>query len=92
MAKGPSRTAHHRESPRFRRVSKQLGRRLTLLRFETGLTQEVAAEKMGIGVAALRRLETGGDNNPSLAVLVSAAAAYGLEVWELLDPSYEIDR
>lgn len=56
------------------------------------MSQEAAAEKIGIGVAALRRLESGKDTNPSLAVLVSAAAAYGLEIWELLDPSHPIER
>ena len=63
-----------------------LARRLRAARQARGWTLERAAEEVGVGVAAVRRMEGGNGANPSLAVLVSAAHAYGLDVWELLGP------
>lgn len=61
-----------------------LARRVRDLREERRWTIESAAERMGVEPAHVRRIETG-VANPSLAVLVSVAAAFKLSVAELLD-------
>ena len=48
-------------------------------------TIEAAAERMGVEPAHVRRIESG-TANPSLAVLVSVADAFGMTVPELLSP------
>lgn len=61
---------------------KHLAARLRELRAERGWTQEVAAERIGVEPACVRRLEAG-TVNPSLAVLVSVAHAFGVRVGDL---------
>jgi transcriptional regulator with XRE-family HTH domain len=53
------------------------------MRREHGWTIEQAAERFGVEPAHVRRIE-GADANPSLAVLVSIARAFGLAVSDLL--------
>ena len=84
--RGAPKTAQHRAAPRFRRVATLLARRVRELRAARRWTQEVAAERMGVEPAQVRRIESA-RANPSLAVLVSAASAFGLTVSELLAPS-----
>jgi transcriptional regulator with XRE-family HTH domain len=62
-----------------------LARRIRDLRAARGWTQETAAERIGVEPAQVRRIEAG-RANPSLAVLVSLAAAFGLTASELLAP------
>jgi transcriptional regulator with XRE-family HTH domain len=50
-----------------------------------GWTQRCAASRIGIGAAGVRRMETG-SANPSLAVLVSVARAFGVSLNSLLGP------
>ena len=67
----------------LQRLAVTLGERLRRLRAERGLTQRAAAARIGIGPPVLRRLERG-SANPSLAVLVSAARAFGIPLHLLL--------
>jgi len=50
-----------------------------------GWTQRRAALRIGIGAAGMRRMEFG-LANPSLAVLVSVARAFGVPLNSLLEP------
>ena len=83
MALSASKTLLHRQTPAFRQASRRLARRVRALRQQKGWTQERAAERIGIEPAHVRRIEAG-KANPSLAVLVSVARAFGLTVPELL--------
>lgn len=78
-----SRTRHHRESSDFRRVATSLARTVRLLRQKKRWTVEAAAERFGVEPAYVRSIEAG-RTNPSLAVLVSIASAFGLLPGELL--------
>jgi transcriptional regulator with XRE-family HTH domain len=62
-----------------------LARRVRELREERSWTIEEAAERFSVEPAHVRRIEAG-DANPSLAVLVSVARAFGVKVGELVDP------
>ena len=65
---------------------KAFGRCVQTLRTERGWTLEVAAEKFGVEAAFVRRVEAA-RTNPSLAVIVSIATAFGLHPADLLrDP------
>ena len=70
-----------------------LGRVLSNLRRDRGWTVEEAAGRFAVEPAFVRRIETG-RTNPSLAVLVSIAVAFGLRPDDLLrepvPPSREI--
>lgn len=57
--------------------------RLRELRRRTGLTLEVAAQRLGLSPAHLSRLETG-RRQPSLPMLLSLARTYGTTVSDLL--------
>jgi transcriptional regulator with XRE-family HTH domain len=61
-----------------------LAARLRRLRAARGWTQRATALRIGVGAAVLRRLESGAAN-PSLAVLVSVARAYGIPLRQLLE-------
>jgi transcriptional regulator with XRE-family HTH domain len=63
-----------------------LGRVLAALRRERGWTVEEAAGRFAVEPAFVRRIEAG-RTNPSLAVLVSLATAFGLRTEELLRDS-----
>jgi transcriptional regulator with XRE-family HTH domain len=78
-----SRTRHHRETVAFRRAVRALGRAIRTERSDRGWTVEDAAGRFGVEPAFVRRIEAG-RTNPSLAVIVSIAAAFGLTAAELL--------
>ena len=65
-------------------ASRSLGRRLRSLRAKRAWSQRETATRIGVGVAHVRRIEAG-LGNPSLALLVSIARAFGLTITELLD-------
>jgi XRE family aerobic/anaerobic benzoate catabolism transcriptional regulator len=73
-------TPHGRE---FDDLAVRLGSRLRDLRASKGWTQRAAADRIGIGAAVVRRLEKG-SANPSLAILVSVARAFGIPLRSLL--------
>jgi transcriptional regulator with XRE-family HTH domain len=74
-----------RERRPFQRFARVLGERIRRLRMARGWTQRCAASQIGIGPAGIRRMETG-SANPSLAVLVSVARAFGVSLNSLLEP------
>lgn len=76
-------TLHHRETARFRRLNDLLAKRLRQLRLGRGLTIEMASEKAGVEPMTWYRMEHR-RSNPTLAVLASVAAVFGLSVPELL--------
>lgn len=67
----------------FRRAVRALGRTVRGLRRDQGWTVEQAAGHFGVEPAFVRRIESG-RTNPSLAVIVSIASAFGLSSAELL--------
>lgn len=69
-------------APAIKRELKRLGRRLRELRTERGLSQEEAAEIMGIHPKSMPRLE-GGSTNPTVATLVAAAVAFKVPLRDL---------
>lgn len=77
------------ERPEFVRVvareRRALGVKLRALRQGKGLTQERAAEAMGIHQVHVSRLEQG-LHNPTFSVLVAAATAYGVSLASLFEP------
>ena len=77
-----SRTRHHRIRLEFRLVVVALGRVLHALRVERGWTVEEAAGHFAVEPAFVRRIE-GGRTNPSLAVIVSIATAFGVPLDDL---------
>jgi|SRR5580693_6667868 DNA-binding XRE family transcriptional regulator len=79
---GIPKTAHHRETPAFRRTVAQLGVRLRELRQARGWTVEEASERYGVEPAHVRRIEAG-RTNPSLATLLSIADAVSTELADL---------
>lgn len=75
-----------RSRPRVRdfdKVTHSLGKRLRRLRAARGWTQRVAALRIGVGTPLVRRLENG-QANPSLAILLSVADAFGIPLKDLL--------
>jgi ribosome-binding protein aMBF1 (putative translation factor) len=81
-----SRTRHHRGTSEFRGVVVALGRVLHTLRLERGWTVEDAAGRFAVEPAFVRRIEAG-RTNPSLAVIVSIATAFGVRPDQLLRDS-----
>jgi transcriptional regulator with XRE-family HTH domain len=69
-------------APIIERELKRLGRRLRELREQRGLTQEQAAELMGVHPKSMPRIE-GGTANPTVATLVAASEAYKVPLREL---------
>jgi ribosome-binding protein aMBF1 (putative translation factor) len=78
-----SRTRHHRDTTEFRSAAVALGRVVAALRRDRGWTVEEAAGRFAVEPAFVRRIESG-RTNPSLAVLVSIAMAFGLRPEHLL--------
>jgi transcriptional regulator with XRE-family HTH domain len=68
----------------YRLAARALASRLRILRESRGWTQRATAVRIGVGAAVLRRLESG-VANPSLAVLVSVARAFGVPLRRLLE-------
>ncbi|WP_373371356.1 helix-turn-helix transcriptional regulator [Stigmatella ashevillensis] len=75
-------------APAIKRELKRLGTRLRELRTERGLSQEEAAEIMGIHPKSMPRLE-GGSTNPTVATLVAAAVAFKVPLRDLFPESEE---
>ena len=69
-------------APVIKRELKRLGMRLRELREERGLTQEQAAEIMGVHPKSMPRIE-GGTANPTVATLVAASVAYKVPLRDL---------
>jgi transcriptional regulator with XRE-family HTH domain len=61
-----------------------LGRRLRAVRERKGLTQEQAAEQIGIHPKHLGRVE-GGTGNPTISTLIALALAYGVRLPALFE-------
>src|ERR1700722_5700476 len=64
----------------------KIGERLRVARLATGLTQERAAEKLGVARTTLVAME-GGDRQPRPEELVSLARLYGVGVHSILRPT-----
>lgn len=64
------------------RTQRALGRRITALRAEAGLTQEGAAAKSGIDIKRWQRLEAG-TVNATIRTLVNVAVALDTNFWDL---------
>lgn len=62
--------------------------RLRELRVAHGLTQEGFAERSGISYKYYQAVECGRKRELRLSTLERLAAAYGIEVWELLAPPF----
>lgn len=60
----------------------QLGARLRRVRYELELTQEEAAEKIGLHPKTLARIELG-KANPTIATVCAIAIAYGVPIRDL---------
>jgi transcriptional regulator with XRE-family HTH domain len=61
-------------------------RRLCELRKANGLTQEAFAELAGMGYKYYQAVEAGRKKELRVSTLEKLAAAYGIELWELLAP------
>ena len=73
-------------------AAKLFQERLRQLRTERGWTQERAAERCGIGYKLYQLYELGIKQNPGLASLEKLAAGFGLEIYELLTPTFPQNR
>lgn len=73
---------------RVKRELKRLGKRLRDARHAKGLSQEQAAELIGVHAKYMPRLESGGAN-PTVATLVAAAVAYGIPLRDLFPEDKE---
>jgi transcriptional regulator with XRE-family HTH domain len=62
-------------------------KRLRELRRRHELSQEAFAERTGMSYKYYQAVEAGRKRNLRLSTLEKLAAAYGLEVWQLLSPS-----
>lgn len=76
-------TAHHKRSREFGRIAAALAQRLRLAREGRGWTVDRAAQEYGVEPMSVWRLETG-EANPTLATLVSIAAALKMSLSDLL--------
>jgi transcriptional regulator with XRE-family HTH domain len=61
-------------------------KRLRELRRRHGLSQEAFAEKAGMSYKYYQAVEAGRKRNLRLSTLEKLAAAYHIEVWQLLSP------
>jgi transcriptional regulator with XRE-family HTH domain len=73
-------------------AAKLFQERLCQLRRERGWTQEQAAEKCGIGYKLYQLYELGIKQNPGLTSLEKLATGFGLEIYELLNPTFPQNR
>jgi transcriptional regulator with XRE-family HTH domain len=69
------------------KTQKNLVHRLKELRKIHGITQEQFAERTGISYKYYQAVETGVKKELRISTLERLAAAYGIEVWQLLAPS-----
>jgi transcriptional regulator with XRE-family HTH domain len=75
-------------APVIRRELKRLGIRLRELREDRGLTQEQAAEIIGVHPKSMPRIE-GSTANPTVATLVAASVAYKVPLRDLFPEGKE---
>jgi transcriptional regulator with XRE-family HTH domain len=73
-------------------AAKLFQERLRQLRKKRGWTQEQAAERCGIGYKLYQLYELGIKQNPGLTSLEKLAAGFGLEIHELLTPTFPKNR
>ena len=73
-------------------VAIRFKKRLRALRIARGWTQELAAEKCGIGYKLFQLYELGIKQNPGLLTLDKIARGFGLDVSELLAPNFPTPR
>lgn len=71
--------------PKDRRACQDLGRRVREVRTDRGWTQEAAAERLGIDVRELQRIEAG-RVNLTLHTLLRLTRALGTPIRDLFDP------
>jgi transcriptional regulator with XRE-family HTH domain len=69
-------------------ASTRFKKKLRALRKERGWTQEIAAEKCGVGYKLFQLYELGIKQNPGLLTLEKIARGFGLDVSELLAPNF----
>ena len=69
------------------KTQKNLVHRLKELRKIHGITQEQFSERTGISYKYYQAIETGVKKELRISTLERLAAAYGIEVWQLLAPS-----
>ena len=67
---------------------KKLGKRLKELRNKHGLTQEEFGAISGFSQKHYQQIESGNKKQIWLETIERLAAAYGLEAWQILSPSY----
>lgn len=82
------------ENELLRRVETELskvGSRLRRLRNERGWRLEDLAERTGLSISYLSRIE-GGEREPSLAALFAVAGAYGMSFHSLFEPDPEAEE
>jgi DNA-binding XRE family transcriptional regulator len=77
-------------APIIKRERKRLGHRLRELRLERGLTQEQAAEMIGIHAKYMPRVEAG-RANLTVDVLIAASVAYEVSLSDLFPEDQEKD-
>ena len=77
-------------APIIKRERKRLGQRLRELRRERGLTQEQAAEMIGIHPKYMPRVEAG-RANLTVDNLIAASVAYGVELRDLFPEIHDED-
>jgi transcriptional regulator with XRE-family HTH domain len=63
-------------------VVERVGRRIAEVRHDEGLTQEQAAEKLGVSLRHMKRLEAG--HNMTLFTLAKIASSFGVSPASLL--------
>ena len=73
-------------------ASTRFKKRLRALRKANGWTQEIAAEKCGVGYKLFQLYELGIKDNPGLLTLEKIARGFGLDVSELLSPGLSKSR
>jgi transcriptional regulator with XRE-family HTH domain len=69
-------------------VAARFKKKLRALRKARGWTQEIAAEKCGVGYKLFQLYELGIKQNPGLLTLEKIARGFGLDVSELLAPNF----
>jgi transcriptional regulator with XRE-family HTH domain len=77
-------------APIIKRERKRLGQRLRELRLERGLTQEQAAEMIGIHPKYMPRVEAG-RANLTVDNLIAASVAYGVALRDLFPEIHDED-
>jgi transcriptional regulator with XRE-family HTH domain len=71
-------------------VGRRIGRKIAQLRHAAGLTQEALAERLGVGVERVSRIERRG--NVTVRTIVAVANTLGVdsaELWKEPDPEPE---